>query len=73
MSIISGVSEGTWIVFAEKAMAERDEATAKLAAVAKLLVANGCDCECAHHYQEHDDDCERCLACKVSDAIGELA
>lgn len=26
MSVISGVSEGTWIVFAEKAMAERDAA-----------------------------------------------
>ena len=46
---------------------------AKLAAVAKLLVANGCDCDCEHHYEDHDDDCERCFACKVSAAIGELA
>ena len=47
----------------------------KLAAVAKLLVANGCDCDCdcEHHYEDHDDDCERCFACKVSAAIGELA
>ena len=95
MNVISGVSEGTWIVFAEKAMAERDEAiegtgkmrdalraaekrelealeeldeaTAILVAVAKLLMANGCDSE------GHDDDCERCFACKVSAAIGELA
>lgn len=101
MNVISGVSEGTWIVFAEKAMAERDEAiegtgkmrdalraaekrelealeeldeaTAILVAVAKLLMANGCDCECGHDSEGHDDDCERCFACKVSAAIGELA
>ena len=46
---------------------------AKLAAIAKLLIANGCDCDCGHHHEEHSDDCERCFACKVSDAIGELA
>jgi len=100
VSVISGVSEGTWIAFAEKAMAERDaaiegtekrrdalraaekrelealeeldEATAILVAVAKLLMANGCDCECGHDSEGHDKDCDRCLACRVSDAIGEL-
>ena len=56
-----------------EALAELDEATAKLAAVAKLLIANGCDCDCGHHHEEHSDDCERCFACKVSAAIGELA
>lgn len=56
-----------------EALAERDEATAKLGTVAKLLVANGCDCECGYDSEGHDDDCERCLACKISAAIGELA
>jgi hypothetical protein len=44
------------------------EALLALAKVADLLSENGCDCECGHHYEEHDDDCERCLACRVEDA-----
>lgn len=60
-------------IFIRGQSARATRSMSKFAAVAKLLVANGCDCECAHHYEDHDDDCERCLACKVSAAIGELA
>jgi len=44
-------------------------ANAKLDALDKVLAANGCDCECGHHYSEHDGDCERCLGCRIKDAI----
>lgn len=39
--------------------------------VLKLIEQNGCDCECEHHLEEHDDDCERCLACSIEKAINE--
>ena len=28
-----------------------------------FLSANGCDCECDHSAEDHDDDCARCVAC----------
>lgn len=45
------------------------EAEDKIEAVQTLLERNGCDCQCEHHYEEHDDECERCLACNVSGAL----
>lgn len=45
------------------------EALLALAKVADLISENGCDCECGHHYEEHDDDCERCLACRVEECF----
>lgn len=41
----------------------------KLDAVGDVLSANGCDCDCGHHYEEHDDDCERCVGCRVEAAL----
>lgn len=41
----------------------------KIDAVRVLLENNGCDCPCEHHSEEHDDDCDRCLACMVSGAL----
>jgi hypothetical protein len=41
----------------------------KLEAVGRELTENGCDCDCGHHHEEHNGDCERCLACRISDAI----
>lgn len=35
----------------------------------RALERNGCDCECEHHYSEHDADCQRCLACRLAAAI----
>ncbi len=35
-----------------------------------VLAAHGCDCECAPMCgTEHDDDCERCLGCRVEAAL----
>src|SRR5690242_14596194 len=45
------------------------ELEAKLRSVGDLLSENGCDCDCDHHHEEHDDDCERCLACRIGEAI----
>lgn len=44
-------------------------AEGRLDAVRALLESNGCDCDCDHHHEEHDDDCERCLACRISAAV----
>ena len=41
----------------------------KLDRICKLLSANGCECECGHHYEDHDDDCERCLACLIDEVV----
>lgn len=37
--------------------------------VREALAENGCDCECDHHPEEHDGDCVRCFACKVSTIV----
>ena len=46
----------------------REEAD-RVGAVKLLLEANGCECECDHHLSEHEADCDRCLACRISMAI----
>jgi len=42
-----------------------DRLRSHLDAIRNLLATNGCDCECEHHHEEHDNDCERCLACRI--------
>jgi hypothetical protein len=41
----------------------------KLDAIGSILDRNGCDCECEHHWEEHGDECELCLACQISAVI----
>jgi hypothetical protein len=43
----------------------------KIHAIGELIADNGCDCECDHDFESHDDDCERCLACRISAALDE--
>lgn len=43
--------------------------TARIAAVNDLLSQNGCDCECNHDRESHDDTCEWCLACRIDAAL----
>ena len=38
-------------------------------AIEQLLRENGCECDCEHHYTEHDNDCERCFPCRVQMAL----
>jgi hypothetical protein len=40
-----------------------------IARVGEVLSENGCDCDCEHYPDEHDDDCERCLGCRVEAAL----
>lgn len=42
----------------------------RLQAVRELLEKNGCDCPCDHHQDEHDPDCEICVACRIGQAVG---
>jgi len=49
---------------------ERRGATEKLYKVRELLSVNGCDCECGCDCDGHEDDCERCLACRIAEAVG---
>lgn len=52
--------------------AEREECArleAVIERVGNVLAAHGCECECEHHADEHDDDCERCLGCRVEAAL----
>jgi hypothetical protein len=46
------------------------QATDKLDAVRAVLEQNGCDCDCDHGGEEHDADCERCLACRIAGVVG---
>jgi hypothetical protein len=44
-------------------------AEARLRAVENLLGAAGCSCECDHHWDEHEDSCDRCLGCRIEIAM----
>ena len=37
--------------------------------VRELLGANGCDCECDHCFEDHDDACDLCLACRIGNVV----
>lgn len=42
---------------------------AQLEAVADVLRAHGCDCECGCDSDGHYDDCEPCLGCRIEAAM----
>ena len=48
-----------------------EERAKVVARVEAVLAANGCDCDCDHHRDEHEDYCERCLGCRIQAAIDE--
>jgi len=48
---------------------EVERERARLDRVRADLAACGCDCECGHDAESHDDDCERCFACRIEEAI----
>lgn len=55
---------------AQKAERERDEALARIKAAGDVVSDNGCDCACDHStLQDHDEDCEVCVVCRVADAL----
>jgi len=63
----------THIEVQREALQKTSKAVAKLVVpitkIEELLTENGCDCECEHCWEDHDEDCERCLACRISMAI----
>lgn len=48
-------------------------ADAKLRAIGSLLSDNGCDCDCDHGYEDHEDDCTLCLACRIGEVLAETS
>lgn len=50
---------------------ERDEALARIKAAGDVVSDNGCDCACDHStlHEDHDEDCEVCVVCRVADAL----
>lgn len=36
-----------------------------LGRVGEVLADNGCNCDCEHHPEEHEADCEACVACQI--------
>jgi hypothetical protein len=57
-----------WRFLYEEMKSEKEKLERKVWAVAELLENNGCDCECGCD-GDHSDDCDRCFACAVNDAI----
>jgi len=45
----------------------------KLELIRGLVEKNGCDCDCEHHSEEHSEDCQLCLACRIGNAFLGLA
>lgn len=56
-----------------RVMEEHRQADERLRAVGELLEKNGCDCECDQSREEHEDDCERCLACRIEEVVASPA
>lgn len=50
---------------AGSATAELEALRSAVEAIGEVLAENGCDCACNCHPEEHDSDCERCLACRI--------
>lgn len=59
-----------WESLAARVHAAWKDADGKLAKVRALLEQNGCDCDCDHNYEEHGEDCDLCLACRIGEAVG---
>lgn len=49
--------------------AKLEAAERALAAAVSLLEKNGCGCDCGHDSEGHDDECDRCLACRIEKAL----
>lgn len=48
---------------------DKSDILKRMEEVARILSRNGCECECEHHWEDHEDDCERCLACEIEEAL----
>lgn len=49
---------------------ERAEAAERgLATLRRALESEGCDCPCCHGGDDHDEECSRCLGCRIEHAV----
>jgi len=50
---------------------QRDELAARLAAVGEAVADNGCncDCDCSMNHERHNDNCDPCWSCVISDIL----
>ena len=64
----AGQGEHNVLALVDYYQAEAIASAARLQAVRSLLSQSGCDCECC--YGDHDESCERCLACRIGEAVG---
>jgi len=57
----------------EQMRVDRDRLRAELdeqhERIGKVLEREGCSCDCHDDYEYHDEDCDRCLACRVEMAL----
>lgn len=63
---------GEWDWFPELANEVNEEVVAlenKIEVIGRLLEENGCDCDCGHDRGYHEEDCEICLACRISEVL----
>lgn len=65
----AGQGEHNVLALVEHYQRELFAAEARSRAVVALLEAQGCECECGHHPDEHGHDCEICLGCRIGDAL----
>ena len=56
----------------QRAERRLDVAVAARDALRQELIQSGCACTCEHHSEDHDEDCQLCLACRVESALGEM-
>ena len=45
------------------------EARGTLRDIGEVVGDKGCSCECGHAHEEHDETCERCDMCLVSECL----
>lgn len=45
------------------------DAAHKIDLIITLLEQNGCDCDCGHDSEGHDETCERCLGCRIAQVV----
>lgn len=55
--------------FKKTAQTQLESAQETIRRVERILESNGCDCPCDHHWEDHEDECETCMACRVALAM----
>lgn len=62
-------NESQWEPKNEETSAHSDSAELALREIGEILAANGCECDCDHHHDECDENCKRCLGCRIGNVL----